>query len=353
MGYSNPPIPWSEFERRLSDARRPSDAPADADGGDSPAWSVKRHPYRPAPAKPAPETDVVPYAELHAHSNFSFLDGASSPEELLEEASALGLSALALTDHDGFYGSVRLAEAAEQHEVRTVFGAELSLGLGAPQNGVPDPEGSHLLLLARGAAGYHEMSGLITEAQLAAGAEKGRPEYDERMVVERLAGRVVALTGCRKGRVRVRRRDDAEAPLRREGEEGVVRGAVERVAGVEQLHHDAVPAERVDEAVELALRRGRVEAGRRDQRLPHPPLAAAGEGDHPPREPLDDHRLVVLGATLLRRRRELRLRDEPGHRVAPGRAAGEEEQVGALRVGHALLRGAEPERQLRADSDEY
>ncbi len=202
MGYSNPPIPWSEFERRLSDSRRPDDAPVGADGGDSPAWSVKRRPYRPAPPKPAPETDVVPYAELHAHSNFSFLDGASSPEELLEEASTLGLSALALTDHDGFYGSVRLAEAAEQHAVRTVFGAELSLGLGAPQNGVPDPQGSHLLLLARGTEGYHAMSGLITEAQLAAGAEKGRPEYDERMVVERLAGRVVALTGCRKGRVR-------------------------------------------------------------------------------------------------------------------------------------------------------
>ncbi|MFD1721049.1 error-prone DNA polymerase [Amnibacterium endophyticum] len=202
MGYSNPPIPWSEFERRLSDARRPSDRPLDADGGDSPAWSLKRHPYRPGTPPPVHESEVVPYAELHAHSHFSFLDGASAPEELLEEASRLGLDALALTDHDGFYGSVRLAEAAEQHPVRTVFGAELSLGLGAPQNGVPDPEGSHLLLLARGAEGYHAMAGVITEAQLAAEAEKGRPRYDEGRVVERLAGRVIALTGCRKGRVR-------------------------------------------------------------------------------------------------------------------------------------------------------
>jgi error-prone DNA polymerase len=54
----------------------------------------------------------VPYAELHAHSNFSFLDGASHPEELVAEASRLGLSALALTDHDGLYGAVRFAEAA-------------------------------------------------------------------------------------------------------------------------------------------------------------------------------------------------------------------------------------------------
>ena len=52
------------------------------------------------------------YAELHCHSNFSFLDGASHPEELAEEAARLGLAALAITDHDGFYGVVRFAEAA-------------------------------------------------------------------------------------------------------------------------------------------------------------------------------------------------------------------------------------------------
>ena len=55
----------------------------------------------------------MPYAELHCHSNFSFLDGASHPEELVEEAVRLGLHALALTDHDGFYGVVRFAEAAD------------------------------------------------------------------------------------------------------------------------------------------------------------------------------------------------------------------------------------------------
>jgi error-prone DNA polymerase len=202
VGYSNPPIPWSEFERRLSDARRPGGPPVGADGGDSPAWSQKRHPYRPSAPARRRDPDAVPYAELHAHSSFSFLDGASGPEELLEEAAALGLHALAITDHDGFYGSVRMAEAADQHPVHTVFGAELSLGLGAPQQGVPDPGGSHLLLLARGSDGYHAMSGLITEAQLAAVAEKGRPEYDEAQIADRLAGRVIALTGCRKGRVR-------------------------------------------------------------------------------------------------------------------------------------------------------
>ncbi|MCU1423976.1 MAG: error-prone polymerase, partial [Microbacteriaceae bacterium] len=102
MGWNNPPIPWSEFERKLSDTRRPASTPLGADGGDSPAWSAKRQPYR-APVDPPPPTagpvPVVPYAELHAHSNFSFLDGASSPEHLMEEAARLGLTALALTDH--------------------------------------------------------------------------------------------------------------------------------------------------------------------------------------------------------------------------------------------------------------
>jgi len=59
---------------------------------------------------------VVGYAELHCHSNFSFLDGASYPEELVAEAARLELGALALTDHDGLYGVVRFAEAAKRRE---------------------------------------------------------------------------------------------------------------------------------------------------------------------------------------------------------------------------------------------
>ena len=53
--------------------------------------------------------EVGEYAELHCHTNFSFLDGASHPEELVAEAARLGLAALAVTDHDGFYGIVRFA----------------------------------------------------------------------------------------------------------------------------------------------------------------------------------------------------------------------------------------------------
>ncbi|WP_278102166.1 error-prone DNA polymerase [Microbacterium proteolyticum] len=203
MGFHNPPVKWSELERALSDTRRPASTPANGDGGDSPAWSHKRGPYVP-PAIERP-VDAVPYAELHAHSSYSFLDGASSPEELVEEAEKLGLHALALTDHDGFYGIVRFAEAAEARTVRTVFGAELSLGLPGPQNGQPDPTGSHLLVLARGGEGYHRLAAAITHAQLA-GGEKGRPVYDLADLAERAGGPAdpqwAILTGCRKGAVR-------------------------------------------------------------------------------------------------------------------------------------------------------
>ena len=143
MGFHNPSVPWSEMERMLSDTRRPTGKPAGVDGGDSPAWSRKRGPYVP-PSIERPG-DTMPYAELHAHSSYSFLDGASSPEELAEEAERLGLHALAVTDHDGFYGIVRFAEAAESLQLKTVFGAELSLELPQPQRGEPDPAGSHLL----------------------------------------------------------------------------------------------------------------------------------------------------------------------------------------------------------------
>jgi error-prone DNA polymerase len=200
MGYSNPPISWSEFERKLSGNRRPGTAPAGADGGDSPAWSPKRMPYVPPVAPPAPRS-VVPYAELHAHSNFSFLDGASSPEALLEEATRLGLHALALADHDGLYGIVRMAEAAESSAVKTVFGAELSLGLTKPQNGMAEPEGSHLLVLARRKEGYHRLAAALTSAQLA-GEEKGRPLYDLAELSDMSGGDWNILTGCRKGAVR-------------------------------------------------------------------------------------------------------------------------------------------------------
>ncbi len=101
-------------------------------GGDGPAWSRKRQPFE-APGSDrggGPGSGSVPYAELHCHSNFSFLDGASHPEELVTEAARLGLEALALTDHNGFYGIVRFAEAARELGMPTIFGTELTPLLG-------------------------------------------------------------------------------------------------------------------------------------------------------------------------------------------------------------------------------
>jgi len=197
VGFNNPEMPWSELERRLSDGRRPN-TPAHANGGDSPAWSRKRQPYEP-PARPAVPA-AFRYAELHCHSNFSFLDGASHPEELAEEAARLGLSALALTDHDGFYGVVRFAEAATALGVPTAFGTELSLGLTKPQNGMADPEGDHLLVLARGPAGYARLSRVVSAAQLR-GKEKGKPIYAWDDLTSLHGDQWVVLTGCRKGAV--------------------------------------------------------------------------------------------------------------------------------------------------------
>ena len=200
MGWNNPDVPWSTLEAVLSGRNGGSlSGGPEADGGDSPAWSRKRDRYAP-PLLDEP-AERVPYAELHCHSNFSFLDGASPPEELVEQAKRLGLEALALTDHDGMYGVVRFAEAAAELEVPTVFGTELSLGLSAPQNGVADPEGTHLLLLARDPEGYRGLCRVVSAAQLR-GGEKGRPVYDVDELVGHTAGHVLALTGCRKGAVR-------------------------------------------------------------------------------------------------------------------------------------------------------
>src|SRR5436190_14629857 len=132
VGFNNPNMPWPELERQLSWNRPRPGHPE----------SRHRQPYEPPPAA-VRRRGAVSYAELHCHTNFSFLDGASKPEELVEEAARLGLDAFAVTDHDGMYGVVRFAEAAGAHGIRSIFGAELSLGLSCPQNRDADPEGRH------------------------------------------------------------------------------------------------------------------------------------------------------------------------------------------------------------------
>ena len=201
MGWHNGPPSWGEMERVLNGKPRRSGmslGEPHADGGDSPAWSRKRQPYEPTDERPL--RSAVAYAELHAHSAYSFLDGASTPEELVEEAVRLDLRAVALTDHDGLYGVVRFAEAAKELDMRTVFGAELSLS-NTVRTEDPDPPGPHLLVLARGPEGYRRLSRQLAAAHLAGGV-KGRPLYDYDTLTEAAGGHWHILTGCRKGHVR-------------------------------------------------------------------------------------------------------------------------------------------------------
>src|SRR4051812_48040500 len=224
MGWNNPDIPWRELERRLSGRPQAPWQGRVGEGGDSPGWPGRGPASAPAalPRRSAP----VGYGELHAHSSFSFLDGASAPEELAEEAARLGLESLTLTDHDGVYGVVRFAEAAQAYGLATGFGAELSLDVAAPRTraerdvaarvGVPDPPGSHLLALARSPGGYARLTRAIGTAHLRGGA-KGRPAYDD---LETLAaeadGHWLVLTGCRKGAVRQALESGGEPAARRE-----------------------------------------------------------------------------------------------------------------------------------------
>src|SRR4051794_22326457 len=242
MGWSNPPIPWGELERRLSARPQHPDAPRD----DGPI-TRRRKPYRPRDEVRPPAAPVVPYAELHCHSNFSFLDGASGPDRLVEEAVRLGLHGLALTDHDGFAGAPLFAETAQKYtaqkytgtSLRTIYGAELSLGLSAPQAGVPDPEGNHLLVLAEGVEGYHRLAAAITDAQLR-GDEKGRPVYALEELSARGRGHWLVLTGCRKGAVR--------SALAHGGVEAAAQ-ELDRLTAL--FGHDRVVVELVDHGVPL------------------------------------------------------------------------------------------------------
>ena len=184
MGWDNPRIPWRELKNKMTWGSQA--APADQDAGD--------------PVGPAPRRRQEIWVELHCHSSYSFLDGASSPAELAEEASRLGLSALAITDHDGMYGVPQFAQAAAKVELKTVFGAELTLDLPKGTDKNPDPGGRHLLVLARDPDGYRRLCAAISTAQLA-GGEKGRPVYDIDELASRHDGHWVILTGCRKGHV--------------------------------------------------------------------------------------------------------------------------------------------------------
>src|ERR1700749_67836 len=187
------------MERVLAGKPRRSGTPSVWGPADDVPLSRKRVSYQPPDDNRTVRSSVA-YAELHTHWAFSFLDGASTPEELVEEAVRLDLRAIALTDHNGLYGAVRFAEAAVELDMRTVFGAELSLGLGA-RTDKPDPAAPHLLVLARGPEGYRRLSRQLAAAHLA-GGEKGKLRFAVDALADAAGGHWHILTGCRKGHVR-------------------------------------------------------------------------------------------------------------------------------------------------------
>jgi error-prone DNA polymerase len=129
------------------------------------------------------------YVELHAHSAYSFLDGASHPEELAARAAELGYPALALTDHDGLYGSLEFAHAAKAFGVRPITGAEVTLAGGA-----------HVTLLVENARGYANLCRLLTEAhrltRLPGRESELLPAALDQTLLEELNEGLVCLSGC-------------------------------------------------------------------------------------------------------------------------------------------------------------
>ncbi len=126
---------------------------------------------------------TVTYVELHCHSAYSFLDGASLPEELAVRAAELEYPALALTDHDGLYGSMEFAHAAKSLGVRPITGAEVTLATDPP---------SHVTVLVESAAGYATLCRLLTVAHAGDRLEPGLPLE---LLEERNTG-LVLLSGC-------------------------------------------------------------------------------------------------------------------------------------------------------------
>ena len=126
------------------------------------------------------------YAELHCHSAFSFLDGATLPEHMALEGRALGYSALALTDHNGLYGSMAFAQSAMQMGLQAITGAEVTL-----------LDGSHVTLLAETPAGYANLCRLLTETHL--GREDRRDPRLDFASLERRHDGLIVLSGCRHG----------------------------------------------------------------------------------------------------------------------------------------------------------
>ncbi|MCP4646203.1 MAG: PHP domain-containing protein, partial [bacterium] len=127
------------------------------------------------------------YIELHCHSNYSFLDGASHPEDIVYRAANLGMPALALTDHDGLYAAIIFSQACKEVGIKPIIGTEITL-----------EKGHHLTLLARNNEGYSNLCRLLTSSHRE--HEKGNPSVPEDALARYSQG-LICLSGCRKGKI--------------------------------------------------------------------------------------------------------------------------------------------------------
>src|SRR5512132_3416793 len=131
------------------------------------------------------------YVELHCHSAYSFLDGASDPAELAAAAADLGYEALALTDHDNVCGAMEFAHACTGVGVRPIVGTELTVECGA--------ETAHVTLLVESAAGWANLCRLITEGHVGTRPKEGREPLPPSVPFEQLERHtegLVCLSGC-------------------------------------------------------------------------------------------------------------------------------------------------------------
>jgi error-prone DNA polymerase len=158
-----------------------------------------------------PAGGTPPYVELHCHSAYSFLDGASQPDELAHSAAGLGHAALALTDHNSVSGSMELAQIAPAHGLRAIHGAEIDVLVGedAPdgRGAVTRPRGTaggeartrHVTLLVADARGWRNLCRILTHAHAGTRARPGRERGEPAVALETVlahAEGLVCLTGC-------------------------------------------------------------------------------------------------------------------------------------------------------------
>jgi error-prone DNA polymerase len=127
------------------------------------------------------------FIHLHVHSQYSFLDGASTLDRILEKARALGMPALALTDHNRLTGAIRFYERARTLGIKPIIGAEIDL-----------EGGYHLTLLCKNRRGYSNMCRLLTEAHL---SNRDRQPQVTRGMLQRFSAGLIALSGCSKGEI--------------------------------------------------------------------------------------------------------------------------------------------------------